>query len=84
MECDRCRKETESADLYCVGCGGVAHGPCDDAEGLVLGEDGEPVLSACDECWAILSHVEHVISCAGGCTCIADYGEAIMAAQDPA
>ena len=79
MECDRCRKE--ATELACVGCGNVAHGPCDDAEGPVLCEDGEPVLGVCDECWAVMSHVEHVLSCARGCTCIADYGEVLLAAE---
>ena len=56
-DCDRCRKETEPAELYCVGCGGVAHGQCR-LDGLVYTSSGAPAARGfardgiCGECWA--------------------------------
>lgn len=63
--CDRCGSRVEMAELACTGCGNVGHGECEhDISGLG---------NVCDRCWAYLSHVEHVISCAGGCSCLRDY-----------
>ena len=71
--CDRCGESVD--DLTCTGCAHPGHqhrpwGCPDDIDGL-----GD----VCSRCWAILSHVEHMISCASGCECVDLHGDDIEA-----
>jgi hypothetical protein len=71
MRCEKCGKSAPRTELYCTGCGEIAHlsGPCNaDTAGLGI---------VCGRCWAILSHAEGWHLCAWGCDCAARYAEAI-------
>jgi hypothetical protein len=68
--CDRCGRKDF---LYCTGCGNLAHGRCP--------EDVAGRGDVCGECWAILSHVDGVISCASGCDCEIQYADFLREAR---
>ena len=67
MTCDRCGDDAD--ETCCTGCGSPDHDTCDlDEEGLG---------AVCGRCWAVLSHVEHVIDCASMCRCREDYPDVV-------
>jgi hypothetical protein len=73
-QCDHCHRP--SWPLYCAGCGNPAHGRCS--------EDKLRLGALCGECWAILSHVEGVLSCASACDCERLYADFLREARGDA
>jgi hypothetical protein len=73
--CDRCGTTVKLHELWCTSCGGRAHpGPCPEEDTVGLG-------FVCEPCWAILSHVERVLTCAAGCDCARRYADVIARAR---
>jgi hypothetical protein len=72
--CDRCGHRPMWPDsVYCEACGDVWHRRCP--------TDRRRHRALCPECWAILAHVERVISCASGCDCEERYAGLLREAR---